>query len=195
MPRHAIAKPSAAPVALFKVEEARAMLARCVRVDEAKSIRDKAEAIRAYLRTQGASRDAQNDAAEIKLRAERRLGELLAEQKAKGERANHGKPIAKRSQAATITEPPPTLRDLGIEKSQASRWQDVAKIPEEKFEAYYGTRDARNFGWTTQGTPVPIPVVLDAIRDALLVRWSATSEPACPQSPLGAPPCPSTPNP
>ncbi len=31
---------------------------------------------------------------------------------------------------------PATLRDLGIEKTQAARWQDVAKIPEPKFEAF-----------------------------------------------------------
>lgn len=135
-----------APVALLKVEEARQILAECKRVDEAKSIRDKAEAIRAYLRQQNASREAQNDAAEIKLRAERRLGELLQEQKARGERADRGNPKQK-SHAATIA--PPTLRDLGIEKTQAARWQDIAKIPEPKFEAYVKEQRERNDGEIT----------------------------------------------
>src|SRR5690606_16795252 len=53
------------PTAMLRVEEARAILAECRSVDEAKTIRDKAEAIRAYLTTQKASRDAQNVAAEI----------------------------------------------------------------------------------------------------------------------------------
>lgn len=57
---------------LLKVEQARQLLAECRRVDDAKLIRDKAQAIAAYLRQQNASAEAQNDAAEIKLRAERR---------------------------------------------------------------------------------------------------------------------------
>lgn len=41
----------------------------------------------------------------------------------------------------------------------------------------YGTRNVPNRGYTTVGTPVPIPVVLDAIRDAMLVRWEDASSP------------------
>jgi N6-adenosine-specific RNA methylase IME4 len=123
---------SRAPVQLLKVEEACAILATCKTVDEAKSIRDKAEAIRVYLRSQKASAEAQNDAAEIKLRAEQRLGELLREQKERGERhAGHGKAGSQRA-----TQLPPTLRELGISKTQASRWQQVAEVPKEKFEAH-----------------------------------------------------------
>lgn len=126
------------PVVLLRVEEARALLAKCVRIDEAKSIRDKAEAIKIYLRQQNASRDAQNDAAEIKLRAERRLGELLVEQKAKGERhsgrGNNKKKL--KSHAATPTSVATTLKELGIEKHSAARWQVVANVPEAKFEAF-----------------------------------------------------------
>lgn len=126
----------AAGAGLLKVEEAREILAQCRRVDDAKSIRDQAEAIRAYLRQQNASRDAQNDAAEIKLRAERRLGELLAEQKETGERdAGRGGDRKSRLQDATVKRPP-TLEELGIEKTAAKRWQDVAKVPEERFEEY-----------------------------------------------------------
>src|ERR1700687_6107773 len=46
--------------------------------EEVKAVRDKAEALRAYLRSIDAARDAQNDCAEIKIRAERRMGEELA---------------------------------------------------------------------------------------------------------------------
>jgi hypothetical protein len=31
---------------------------------------------------------------------------------------------------------PPSLSDLGITRSQSSRWQQVAVIPERKFETY-----------------------------------------------------------
>jgi hypothetical protein len=68
---------------LMPIEAARRMLAECRSVDPAKQIRDQAEAVRAYLRQQRASSEAQNDAAEIKLRAERRLGELLEPDKEK----------------------------------------------------------------------------------------------------------------
>lgn len=133
----ALAPTAAAPAGLLRVEEARIILAECKRVDEAKSIRDKAEAIRIYLRNQKASAEAQNDAAEIKLRAERRLGELLHEQKERGERdAGRGGDRKSRSHGATVNDSPPNLRDLEITKSQASRWQQVAAIEEAQFEAH-----------------------------------------------------------
>src|SRR5579864_3670382 len=47
-------------------------------VAEVKTIRDKAEALRIYARQSGQSLEMQNKCAEIKLRAERRAGEMLA---------------------------------------------------------------------------------------------------------------------
>lgn len=44
----------------------------------------------------------------------------------------------------------------------------------------YSQKNVPNRGYTTVGVPVPIPVVLDAIRDAMLVRWdppNAANEP------------------
>lgn len=62
----------------------------------------------------------QNAAAEIKIRAERRAGEILAET------VQVGNPQL--SQRATIA---PTLDDLGINRDQSSRWQKIASIPED----------------------------------------------------------------
>ncbi len=128
---------SSAPASLLRVEEACALLAKCRTIDEAKGIRDKAEAIKAYLRTQNASLEAQNDAAEIKIRAERRLGELLSEQRLAGTRATKAANLKRgpKLQAAT-SEAPPTLKQLGIEKTAASRWTALAGVPEEQFEGY-----------------------------------------------------------
>lgn len=53
-------------------------IAECVRVDEAKDIRDKALALEAYYR-QARNLDAEREAANVRLRAERRVGELLKE--------------------------------------------------------------------------------------------------------------------
>jgi hypothetical protein len=69
--------------------------------------------------------EAQNDAAEIKLRAERKLGELLgAIDKDRGGNFN-------RSQPATGSSKPVRLQDLGVSKSQSSRWQAIAAVPEQ----------------------------------------------------------------
>ena len=111
------------------------MLAQCRKVDEAKGIRDQAAAIERYLRQQAASRDAQNDAAEIKVRAERRLGELLADQQETGARAKPGRP-GKPSRDGTVSAAPATLQELGIPRQTAARWGEMAAIAEPRFEAH-----------------------------------------------------------
>ena len=63
---------------LAKLELARRLLAETRSVDEVKMIRNLGEAARVYARQARLGLEAQNDAAEIKLRAERRLGELIA---------------------------------------------------------------------------------------------------------------------
>ena len=65
---------------LIHFNSARQQLMLARDIDEVMQIRDKAEALRAYLRQQGEGLEMQNAAAEIKLRAERRAGELLGEE-------------------------------------------------------------------------------------------------------------------
>ena len=62
---------------LVKLDAARRALAAASTLEEIKVIRDQAEAIRAYVKYQGESLEMQNQAAEIKLRAERDAGKLL----------------------------------------------------------------------------------------------------------------------
>jgi phage N-6-adenine-methyltransferase len=98
-----------------------------------KNLRDKAIAVQAYCK-QAKDRTLIEDATEIRMRAERRAGELLAEMgKNKGE-AGPG-----RGKAGGKTKPafnaPPKLSDLGIGKTQSSRWQRLAALDEETFEA------------------------------------------------------------
>lgn len=122
---------------LVKFNAAKNALAQARSVDEVKQVRDKAAALRLYARQQYESRQMQNDIAEIKLRAERRLGELLAErEKAKGGQPYQQKPTG---DIVSPVEPPPTLSDLGINKKQSSRWQQAAKVPEETFEQHVAT--------------------------------------------------------
>ncbi len=71
---------------LAHFKKAKRELALVTRIDEVKEIRDKAEALRAFSKQAGESLEMQNNCAEIKIRAERRAGELLkesAEKKAK----------------------------------------------------------------------------------------------------------------
>lgn len=123
---------------LAKYEAARLALAAAHRVDEVKHIRDKAQALSAYARQ---ARDTQmvEWATEIKVRAERRCGELLAEmEKAKGT-LKRGTDLPRSNAATTGTR---TLDEMGITKDQSSRYQRLAAIPEEHFEAAVETAKA-----------------------------------------------------
>jgi hypothetical protein len=123
----------------------------------------KALALEFYAR-QALNRDAEVAAGEMRLRAEVRAGELLADMaKAKG--AANGEPgpgrgNKTRSHDATAfstpgvesgestesigdtleSEPPSRLADMGITKTQSSRWQQLATIPEPEFEAVLADR-------------------------------------------------------
>lgn len=106
--------------ALAKYEAARAALAAAHRVDEVKSIRDKAQAMAAYAKQ---ARDTQmvQWATEIKVRAERRCGEMLRDSASSGERAQRGRP----ANSDTTTR----LSDLGLTRKQSERFQKLADMP------------------------------------------------------------------
>jgi hypothetical protein len=92
-------------------------------VDEVKDIRDKARAIEMYAR-QAQNTEAERKACEIRLRAERKCGELMA---AQFDRTGRGRP-EKVSDDRTLSE-------VGISRNQSSEWQRLAAIPAERFEA------------------------------------------------------------
>jgi hypothetical protein len=80
-------------------------------------------------RRQVRNTEAERQACEIWLRAERRAGELLAvaerNKGAQGNPGGRGAPIVR-----SHNETAQTLSDLGISKSQSSRWQQLAAVPE-----------------------------------------------------------------
>jgi len=97
----------------------------CHSIDEISRIRNQAEAYRYALKQAKESPEVIKKAEEIKLRAERRAGELLKEEiKSGGDRKSKS-----RSKATTLI-------DMGVSKDQSSKWQKIANIPEEKFENY-----------------------------------------------------------
>ena len=116
------------PLALY--DKARTALAAAKRVDEAKDIRDKAVAMQVYAK-QAKDRTLVEDATDIRMRAERRAGELLAEmQKNKG--AVAGKTGRK---GQPVLDAKPKLSDFGVSKTQSSQWQALAALPQDKFES------------------------------------------------------------
>jgi len=112
---------------LVKWEAAKRAIIEAHSVDEVAEIRDYAEARRYALKQAGEAPEIIRKAEEIKLRAERRAGQILQEMKERDEILSHERP--RESQAVTLS-------DLGISKNESSKWQKIASIPEEKFETY-----------------------------------------------------------
>jgi len=109
-------------------DSARAALAKAVRVDEVKDIRDKAVAIKHYARI-AKDREMEANAYELRARAERRLGEML--EAGRADRASQGGDRRSRDSKNPLK---PTLKEAGIDKNLAKRARTAAKRPEKIFE-------------------------------------------------------------
>jgi len=128
------------PVALAKYDAACRALALAKSVDEVQAIRNSAAALRAYAK-QAKNRQLEIDAVEIRLRAERRVGELIAAQKetvglAKGTK---GQLKGRDRSGGSVTVPPEdiaTLAEAGIDKHLADRARRLAELQPAEFEAH-----------------------------------------------------------
>lgn len=132
-------------LALLRVEKACEMLAEAVSVDEVKQIRDQSLAMKAYARTQKAGHTMALDAAEIQLRAEVRLGEMLRElPKDAG-----GRPSKTAAKVAGVKTP--AVEDIGIDLRRARDYEAAAKIPKQQLEAYVAAFRADDRAPTSRG--------------------------------------------
>lgn len=119
-----------ASAALVRYDTACRALAEAKSVDEAKEIRDRAVAMAAYAR-QAKNRDLEADAVEIRLRATRRLDELVKAQAAtvglhEGGRPKTGLPDNPVSK--------PTLASQGIDKNLANQARVLGRMSDSEFE-------------------------------------------------------------
>jgi N6-adenosine-specific RNA methylase IME4 len=114
---------------LIKYDEAKRAIAAAANVDEVKDIADKAAALQAYAR-QAKDTELEKQAAKIRLRAKRRIGELSKSlEKAPSGKAAHSRSIDGTSKTEA-------LKAAGLSKAEAHRCEQVATVPEEEFEAY-----------------------------------------------------------
>ncbi len=110
---------------LALLDQAGRALAEAQSFDQIKVIRDKAEAVRKYAQSASLGLGIQNRAAEVKLRAERQAGKLLAQMTLRGgdrRSKNHDERLK--------------LDDLGISRNQSTRWQMEARVPENVFREH-----------------------------------------------------------
>lgn len=127
-------------VALGDLENIKIALRETKNIDFVKAIIDRAELLRIYRKQIGDTLEIQNEAGEIRIRAQRKAGELLIEQ------INHegGRPKEK---------PLPEVRvsDLGFNYKESSHLQSIASIPEEIFEEHIAKTKENKKELTTVG--------------------------------------------
>ena len=115
---------------LVRYDAACRALAEAKAVDEAKKIRDVSEAMRAYAR-QAKNKQLEIDAAEIRIRAERRVGELMQAQR---ETVGLAEGQLRRGSELDPRDDKPSLAEAGIDKHLADRARKYAAVPKEKFD-------------------------------------------------------------
>lgn len=119
--------------ALAKLSAATQALAEAKSLDEVKKIHNIAQAAETYARAAKLGLEAQNHAAEVKLRAERRAGEMLERLE-----RNIGGDRKSTPNVGHCSEYGKVLEDTDTTRQDASRWQTIAGMEEEKFEGIIG---------------------------------------------------------
>jgi N6-adenosine-specific RNA methylase IME4 len=120
--------------ALLKYDVACRALAEASTIDEVKDIRDKAEAMRIYAR-QANNTELEEKAALIRVRGERKLGQMLLEAKADG-RLHEGRPKKNGSPSDQLERI--KIEDYGIDKRLSVEAQRIGAIPEAEYESLLG---------------------------------------------------------
>jgi MT-A70 len=126
---------------LISIDDALRALAEARTPQEMVKLANTAEALRRYAQRARLGMAAQNRCAEIRLRAERKLGQFLS-----GTPRNLGgrpKPVLRGNGF-------PTLEDLGITRKMSHRAQRLAAIPTNDFDLYLKTATEQEWEITTR---------------------------------------------
>ena len=126
---------------LAKLRQATQLLSECRTLQEVRQVHDLAEAAHRYAEVHALGLEANNYAVEIKLRAERLMGQMLA----KMPRHPGGRPHTKTGTpvgTGLVIPPCFRLQDLGVSKKPSACYQALARIPEPTFDAYLAKTQA-----------------------------------------------------
>jgi hypothetical protein len=119
---------------LLKYDRACRALAEAKTLDEVKDIKNIAMAMAAYAK-QAKNLQLEADAAEIRLRAEKRLGEMMQKQwEVVGANRGGGDKRSDHRVSKKPSDSPPTLAEAGIDKNLADRARKAAALSPVKFE-------------------------------------------------------------
>jgi hypothetical protein len=118
------------------IEWGKSAIERAASFIAVKDIRDQAEALRAYQSSVGAAQEAVDAAQEIRIRAERRMGQEIARAQHEGSAAT-----PHRRQKGSDA---PTLSELGVSKHHSSEWQQLAAVDNETFETVLSAAKERH---------------------------------------------------
>jgi N6-adenosine-specific RNA methylase IME4 len=109
-----------------------------------KDIRAKAASLEAYAK-EAKDSELMDHAVEVRLRAERKAGQLLIEMAESGDRATREGNLARGS--VLRLRDAPTLTDLGVEKNQSWRWRKLAGLNDDEFVQRLA--EARHRAWSS----------------------------------------------
>jgi hypothetical protein len=87
------------------------------------------------------------EASEAHLRTQRRAGELLSDMMLHA----GGRPTKTGSAAGAVSDRPPTLKQLGIDRHESHRWRRIASLPSDVFEEHVAMCRSERRELTTSG--------------------------------------------
>ena len=138
-------------------------VALCMEVDEVKHWIDKAAAMKEYAR-QAKDRNMEAHAAEVRIRAERQLGILLAAERQAGDLSSG--PIPKENNwSSSTTNTRESLAERGISKDLSSRAQKLAAVPQEQFDG-----ELKELGERNRQEGARVKSKLEAIGEKIMER-------------------------
>lgn len=145
---------------LAQYEHARAALAEATRIDQVLPILDEVEHVKLYAR-QIADRELLADASAFQMKAERRLGIVIAA----GKEAGHFKQ-GRRVESTNPELSRATLEEVGVDKKLSSRAQKAASISERAYDAMIAARREQIAAGTGKLTLDPVKEAEKATADA-----------------------------